>query len=92
MAFLDASAPIAFAHRGFAPDGAENSMAAFQRAVDLGYRYLETDVRVTSDDVALAFHDARLDRVADRVGRVAELRWDEVRLARIAGREPIPLL
>ena len=90
--FLDAESPIAFAHRGFAPDGAENSMAAFQRAVDLGYRYLETDVRVTADGVALAFHDGTLDRVTDRTGRIAALPWAEVRRARIGGREPIPLL
>lgn len=92
MAFLDGPVPIAFAHRGFAPDGAENSMAAFQRAVDLGYRYLETDVRVTADGVALAFHDAALDRVTDRTGRIDRLPWAVVRQARIAGREPIALL
>lgn len=92
MPFLDVPGPIAFAHRGFAPDGAENSMAAFERAVALGYRYLETDVRVTADGVALAFHDATLDRVTDRRGRISQLRWAEVRRARIAGREPIPVL
>ena len=90
--FLDLPTPHAFAHRGFAPDGAENSMAAFERAVALGYRYLETDVRVTADGVALAFHDAGLDRVTDRRGRIAALPWAQVQRARIAGREPIPLL
>lgn len=67
-------------------------MVAFERAVDLGYRYLETDVRVTADGVALAFHDATLDRVTDRTGRIDQLRWNEVRRARIRGREPIPTL
>jgi glycerophosphoryl diester phosphodiesterase len=90
--FLDAPTPIAFSHRGFAPDGCENSMSAFERAVALGYTYLETDVRVTADGVALAFHDSRLDRVTDRRGRLADLPWSVVRHARIAGREPIPLL
>jgi glycerophosphoryl diester phosphodiesterase len=90
--FLDAPPPVAFAHRGYARDGDENSMAAFQRAVDLGYRYLETDVRTTRDGVALAFHDLRLDRVTDGHGLVAAQPWSAVRTARIAGREPIPLL
>lgn len=92
MPFLDSPTPLAFAHRGFAPDGCENSLAAFERAVRLGYRYLETDVRVTADGVALAFHDSSLDRVTDRRGKVAELPWAQVRHARIGGREPIPLL
>src|SRR3954469_13595564 len=93
--FLADPIPIAFAHRGFATGparGAENSMAAFEQAVALGYRYLETDVRVTADGVALAFHDARLDRVTDRSGRIADLPWSEVARARTAGREQIPLL
>lgn len=67
-------------------------MAAFERAVRLGYRYLETDVRVTADGVAVAFHDASLDRVTDHPGRIDGLSWSAVRAARIGGTEPIPLL
>lgn len=87
---------LAFAHRGGAyhPDleGLENTMAAFRHAVDLGYRYLETDVHVTADGVLLAFHDAVLDRVTDRVGSLAGSTFKEVRAARVAGREEIPRL
>ena len=90
--FLENDGPLAFAHRGGAADGLENSMAAFERAVDLGYRYLETDVHATADGVLLAFHDHTLDRVTDRVGRVARLPWDTVGQARIGGAEPIPRL
>ncbi|WP_316667732.1 glycerophosphodiester phosphodiesterase family protein [uncultured Propionibacterium sp.] len=87
----------AFAHRG-GWDGSigeelENSLPAFQHAVnDLGYRYIETDVRATSDGELLAFHDARLDPVTDRAGVIAELDWGRVRAARIDGREPIPTM
>lgn len=65
-------------------------MAAFQRAVDLGYRYIETDVHRTADGVLVAFHDDELDRVTDRTGRVEELSWAEVSQARIGGTAPIP--
>jgi glycerophosphoryl diester phosphodiesterase len=49
-------------------------------------------VRVTADGVPLAFHDARLNRVTDRAGKLADLAWSDVRAARIRGSEPIPLL
>lgn len=82
--------PIAMAHRGFSGEGLENSMAAFRAGVELGFRYLETDVHTTSDGVLLLFHDETLDRVTDGNGRVAELPAAEVAKARINGREPIP--
>ncbi len=66
-------------------------MPAFEHAVRLGYRYLETDVHPTSDGVLLAFHDAILDRVTDGTGTIASLPWDIVRRARCSG-EPIPLI
>jgi glycerophosphoryl diester phosphodiesterase len=90
--FLDHPGPLPFAHRGGASEAPENTMPAFEHAVELGYRYLETDAHVTADGVVLAFHDDRLDRVTDRSGVVAELPWSEVRQARVDGREPIPLL
>lgn len=67
-------------------------MPAFEGAVALGYRYLETDAHVTADGICLAFHDDRLDRVTDQEGVIAELPYRIVRDARVDGREPIPLL
>lgn len=82
------------AHRGFDADnaGLENTMAAFRAAVDLGYRYVETDVHATRDGVVLAFHDETLDRVTDRRGRIPELSWREVGRARAGNGEPVPRL
>src|SRR4051794_25530948 len=90
--FLDFPGPLAFAHRGGASEAPENTLPAFQRAVDLGYRYLETDVHVTADGVLVAFHDDDLSRTCGRPGLIHELPWSVVAEARVHGREPVPLL
>ncbi|MFJ5262690.1 glycerophosphodiester phosphodiesterase [Streptomyces sp. NPDC088387] len=89
--YLDHPGPIAFAHRGGAADGLENTTAQFRRAVQTGYRYIETDLHATRDGRLVAFHDSTLDRVTDGAGRIADLAWDDVRQARVAGKEPVPL-
>ena len=92
FAFLDHPGPLAFAHRGGDREQPENTMAAFAHAVGLGFRYVETDVRATLDGVAVTFHDETLERVTDGRGRVGERTWDEVRRARVDGREPVARL
>jgi glycerophosphoryl diester phosphodiesterase len=89
--FLDWPFPIPFAHRGGAAEvGGENTLSAFARAINLGFRYLETDARVTSDGVLLAFHDETLDRVTDREGRLEDRPWSEVQRAKVGSEgEPI---
>ena len=83
---------LAFAHRGgneFAP---ENSFRAFKSAVDIGYKYLETDVHLTKDGFLIAFHDDTLDRVTDKSGLIRDLSLSEIKKAKIAGTDEIPLL
>lgn len=90
--FLEHDGILAFAHRGGASEFPENTMPAFQAAVDLGYTYLETDAYCTSDGVLLAFHDDVLDRVTSHKGRIEDLPYATIREALVEGREPIPLL
>ena len=92
--FLDWPGPLAFAHQGAHVAGGpgENTMAAFEAAVALGYRYLETDAHVTADGVLVAFHDDNLDRLTDRTGLIGDLPYAEVRAARVRGGERVPLL
>jgi glycerophosphoryl diester phosphodiesterase len=89
--YLDHPGPIPFAHRGGASEHPENTMPAFEHAVRLGYRYVETDAHTTADGVVVAFHDAVLDRVTDRTGVITQLSWDAVRAARVRD-ERIPLM
>lgn len=91
--YLDSPAPIALAHRGAHGDGiTENSALAFERAVRLGFRYVETDVHATADGVLVAIHDATLDRVSDGRGAIADLAYSTVAKARLADGSPIPVL
>ena len=90
--YLDGPHPRAFAHRGWHVGdlaGMENSLAAFRRAVDEGYTYLETDVHATADGVVVVHHDATLDRTTDAAGAVAGQLWSAVRRALVAGTEPV---
>ncbi|MBB5490084.1 glycerophosphodiester phosphodiesterase [Nocardiopsis metallicus] len=99
-AYLSSPVPVALAHRGgwLTDDQGvrrtelENTAVAFQHAVDLGYTYLETDVHATSDGVLMAFHDDTLGRTTDRDGAIRALPYREVARARVAGKEPVPLL
>ena len=90
--FFDWDGPLPFAHRGGASDAPENTMQAFEYAVDLGYRYLETDVQATSDGVLVAFHDNDLRRTCGMPGKISELPWSDVSKALVDGKAPIPLL
>lgn len=90
--FLDVSPPLAFAHRGGAAAGDENTAEAFARAVALGFRYLETDVRATADAVAVVFHDPDLARMAGRRVRVDALRYADLATVRVGGAAVVPRL
>ena len=87
----DASPPL-IAHRGFAAENPENTVAAVEAATAVGDR-LELDVRRCGTGELVAFHDATLGRVTSATGRVEETAYG--RLAELSvGRsgEPVPTL
>ncbi|MDU0314063.1 glycerophosphodiester phosphodiesterase [Phycicoccus sp. M110.8] len=92
MAYGGGSLPLAVAHRGGAGLAPENTLAAFERAAALGFRYLETDVRLTADGQLLCFHDATLDRVTGLRGPVRRHTLAQVRATRVDGHEPVVTL
>nr|WP_203716981.1 glycerophosphodiester phosphodiesterase [Asanoa siamensis] len=90
--YLDAPTPLAFAHRGGAADGDENTAEAFGRAIALGYRYVETDVHGTRDGVAVVFHDSDLRRVTGQPGQIRNMTIKDLEAVRVNGSAAVPRL
>lgn len=87
--FSQAHRPVVVAHRGASADRPENTLAAFERALELGADAVEFDVRVTADGHGVVLHDDTVDRTTDGAGPVADRSLAEVRELRADG-EPVP--
>ncbi len=64
--------PKVIGHRGAAAYAPENTLASIHAAADLGIEWVEVDVKLTKDGVAIIFHDDELDRCTSGSGLVAE--------------------
>lgn len=62
-----------YAHRGASAEFPENTLAAFQRAIDLGVDGIELDVHLSSDGVPVVIHDDSVDRTTKATGPVDTL-------------------
>lgn len=75
------------AHRGYSDEAPENTLAAFDLALERGYRHFELDAQLTSDSVPVVIHDDDLDRTTDGHGRLRAHTLEAVRaLSASAGR------
>ena len=84
-----------YAHRGLHDnegEAPENSMAAFEKAVDAGYG-MELDVQLTKDSVPVIFHDETLERICGVAGKVRDFTYQELQEFRLCkSEEKIPKL
>ena len=67
------------AHRGFRSQYPENTMIAFEKAIDAGACGVEFDVHLTKDNEIVIIHDERVDRTTDSVGRVCDFTLKELK-------------
>jgi glycerophosphoryl diester phosphodiesterase len=70
---------VVIAHRGEHRAHPENTLPAFQAAIDAGADFFELDVRTTSDGRLVLMHDARVDRTTTGSGAVREMTFDQIR-------------
>ena len=74
-----------YAHRGLhdnASDAPENSLRAFQKAVDAGYG-IELDIQMTKDHIPVVFHDFTLNRICGAEGKVCDYSYEELQQFRL---------
>ena len=71
--------PWVIAHRGASGHAPENTIAAFQRAIELGAGFIETDLHLTRDAKFVAIHDLTLERTTSGRGPVHNLTLAELR-------------
>jgi glycerophosphoryl diester phosphodiesterase len=71
--------PWVIAHRGASGHAPENTLVAFERAVQLGAPFIETDLHLTRDARFVAIHDATLERTTNGRGNVHDFTLHELR-------------
>ena len=80
----------AVAHRGGANDFVENTLEAFEQSINLGFKYIETDVRATKDNKLVIFHDPDLKRMLNLEIDISSINYDELSSYKINGVHKIP--
>src|SRR5882724_11020330 len=76
---------VVIAHRGEHLQHPENTMEAFQGAVDAGADFFELDVRTTTDHKLVLMHDATVDRMTDQKGQIAQMTFEAIRNLNVHG-------
>lgn len=75
------------AHRGIPNEAPENTLASFQRAVELGVDAVELDVRLTSDQIPVVFHYFYLDELTSASGAIFNYPLDQLRKVEVYCRD-----
>ncbi len=70
---------LKIAHRGASGHAPENTMASFRLAVDMGGKFIETDLQLTRDAKIVAMHDPTVDRTTNGRGRISKMSLVELR-------------
>ncbi|MEE8122293.1 MAG: glycerophosphodiester phosphodiesterase family protein, partial [Anaerolineales bacterium] len=80
--------PYVMAHRGNQVAFPENTMSAFQQALQDGADIIETDLNLSADDVFMCIHDSTVNRTTDGRGAVAEMSLSELKALNAAATRP----
>lgn len=79
------------AHRGVSAHYHENTLLAFEKALDINVYGIEVDLHQVEDQFVI-FHDFQLDRLAKARGDLADLTLEQVASIRLQDEHKVPLL
>lgn len=82
--------PQMIAHRGGPVYQPENTLAAFENAINLEVDWIELDVQRTKDGILVVFHDETVERTTNGTGRVVDLTFAEIRALDAGNGEKVP--
>jgi glycerophosphoryl diester phosphodiesterase len=82
------SKPFVWAHRGASAYAPENTLVAFQKAIDMNADGIELDVQMTKDGYLVVIHDETVDRVSDTSGWVKDFTFEEIEELNVNQRFP----
>lgn len=73
------------AHRGFSDIAPENTLIAFQKAIEIGADYFELDVHQTKDGILVVIHDKTINRTSsnNKTGKINNLNFSELHSVRV---------
>lgn len=77
------SAPLMIAHRGFSSLYPQNTLPAFEGAVEAGFDGYELDIHTTKDGKWVVIHDDTVDAMTDGTGNVEDFTFEEIRKLKI---------
>lgn len=77
--FIEKDYPLVFAHRGYSIRYPENTIIAFEKALEAGADVLEMDLWYTADNVVVVHHDPTINRTTDGIGNVTDMTFEELK-------------
>lgn len=83
---------IVAAHRGYSANYPENTLIAFQKAIEIGVDMIEFDLRLSKDNVVVVIHDDTVDRTTNGSGRVNDFTVKELKELDAGNGQRIPTL
>lgn len=69
---------INYAHRGASEYAPENTMSAFNMALQLGANGIELDLQITKDGKIVIFHDNEIDKKSNKKGKISDYTYQEL--------------